>query len=1166
MLMFIYLYFQSRKSTAETQSNHVTCSDAFSQLFTRMGNDPLLNCLRHKLQNQDDKAAQQCLENPVQNSELRFDISKIKPVKTDGFVPYPETHDPLFVSKLRNKQEFRDTETNNQGKSLEDFCSSGKPFTLLPHQTLLRNFLAPSTPYSGLLVYHGTGSGKTVTAISIAESFKDLLRLNPIPQQRRVLVLALSKSIDANFQNNIYSPARQQAEQRKNMRPGSLQATGDSYYVDAKDAGPDTIRRNYQQYYDIESRETFTKKVRAFVDRARRYGNSPEAAEATLQTLIRNEYSSRVIVVDEVHNIKHHTDDDTEISLNDFKAYDALREVLTRATGIKLILMSATPSFNSPLETVDILNLLLCNDNVPELEYSDIFSDTTPDQERLSPDAENILMKRVRHYVSFLRGSNPISFPAVFEVTHPKVAKLYKFLNTIYLPKPKYDISRNSMTNQKSIKLTTLIQCPMSSYHYKNYVQAITDMDRKKNVAWKADQYLCTIVYPAVGDVAKAGKEGFDSAFRLVRKAKTRGDREFRYQAHCKGFLQPHQLAKFSSKYAQILKNILVSPGIAFVYCDNIDIGVETIAMILDSAGYEKMGGGHYLHDHDCAPANRICSICNRTRSDKVHIKNGHRFQQARYVVIQQAETGQSNQDTINALNNYTNRHGADVKIILGSPVTKESLDFHFIRQVHVASAWYNMSRIMQIIGRAVRNCSHAQLDKDDRNVTVFRYCTSPPLKPVAGVPGIFLNIETADEKFWRLAEGKDVVIKKIERLMKKIAFDCQMNKKANVFDTDQDYSRDCDYDLCNYTCSGHVARDDKRIDTSTYELIVHKNELDQAKVVIGQQFSTSLALTYEQILAGVKSSYPHLAERYIQLALDDMLGNDIHLPETVHREDGHTGYLIYAGQHYVFQPLDLLDRRLPLALRTVARNPKRETVSLDLVHSGPGNTNSAGLSRHPADLLALLQPLDSMSQLGFLDHQVTEDERVRLLEHLIESRADSSTSNLLRYFESFLLVDKSGSLKGHFVRSVPRCFDGHNWSSCSLQDKILVDKIRDNLFKQQEAPFVGIMSSSRTKVSLKIINNLQQHDRSRRDLRTALNTLTTGKACENYDRTTLKHMASLFNLTLSKQESKESACQKLEKAFRQQQLSHGDEVRWFYNALEWQSGLPQRNQRPKTN
>lgn len=108
-------------------------------------------------------------------------------------------------------------------------------------------------------------------------------------------------------------------------------------------------------------------------------------------------------------------------------------------------------------------------------------------------------------------------------------------------------------------------------------------------------------------------------------------------------------------------------------------------------------------------------------------------------------------------------------------------------------------------------------------------------------------------------------------------------------------------------------------------------------------------------------------------------------------------------------------------------------------------------------------------------------------------------------------------------------------------------------------------MTTSRDKVSLKIINNLQQHDRSRRDLRTALNTLTTGKACENYDRTTLKHMASLFKLSLSKQESKESACQKLENAFRQQQLSHGDEARWFYNALEWQSGLPQRNQRPKS-
>ena len=41
---------------------------------------------------------------------------------------------------------------------------------LLPHQKIVRDYLSVETPYRGLLLYHGLGSGKTCSSIAVAES------------------------------------------------------------------------------------------------------------------------------------------------------------------------------------------------------------------------------------------------------------------------------------------------------------------------------------------------------------------------------------------------------------------------------------------------------------------------------------------------------------------------------------------------------------------------------------------------------------------------------------------------------------------------------------------------------------------------------------------------------------------------------------------------------------------------------------------------------------------------------------------------------------------------------------------------------------------------------------------------------------------------------------
>ena len=68
------------------------------------------------------------------------------------------------------------------------------------HQELLRNFFNPNTPYKNLLVFHGTGTGKTCTAIQISEEYIT----RPEFQEKTVLVLA-NPAVQDNFKNQIFN-------------------------------------------------------------------------------------------------------------------------------------------------------------------------------------------------------------------------------------------------------------------------------------------------------------------------------------------------------------------------------------------------------------------------------------------------------------------------------------------------------------------------------------------------------------------------------------------------------------------------------------------------------------------------------------------------------------------------------------------------------------------------------------------------------------------------------------------------------------------------------------------------------------------------------------------------------------------------------------------------
>ena len=99
-------------------------------------------------------------------------------------------------------------------------------FKLLPQQEFLKNYISEDTPYNGILVIHGTGVGKTCSAISICEGFRN--DENKIYKKNLII---LSPSIKENFKKEIYNFEKEKLK----LDPSSIvQCTGKTYELKKK--------------------------------------------------------------------------------------------------------------------------------------------------------------------------------------------------------------------------------------------------------------------------------------------------------------------------------------------------------------------------------------------------------------------------------------------------------------------------------------------------------------------------------------------------------------------------------------------------------------------------------------------------------------------------------------------------------------------------------------------------------------------------------------------------------------------------------------------------------------------------------------------------------------------------------------------------------------------
>ena len=111
--------------------------------------------------------------------------------KSKSLFSYPSLEDENMMIKISEKREFYDSKAYEQNiDKLNEISNKicNQDFQLAPHQIFIRNFLSKMTPYNSLLLYHGLGTGKTCSAIGVAEEMRQYMQQMNI--RKKILIIA----------------------------------------------------------------------------------------------------------------------------------------------------------------------------------------------------------------------------------------------------------------------------------------------------------------------------------------------------------------------------------------------------------------------------------------------------------------------------------------------------------------------------------------------------------------------------------------------------------------------------------------------------------------------------------------------------------------------------------------------------------------------------------------------------------------------------------------------------------------------------------------------------------------------------------------------------------------------------------------------------------------
>jgi hypothetical protein len=233
-------------------------------------------------------------------------------------IKYPDIDDNEFSKKIGSI--FRQYKIKPKKQSLKDICYPTK-FTYQNPQIFVSEFINPSTPYKSLLIYHKIGAGKTCAGVKICEEWKD----------KKNIVVVVPASLVGNFYKELRSECagEEYLTIKERKRLGELNPDKPEYTTIVARA-----KERIDKYYTILSYHKF---VNLAAERKINLKNS-------------------LILIDEVQNI---------VSEGGTFYTTFMKAIYSAPSDLRIVLLSATPIFDRPMELGLTLNLLRPENEFP---------------------------------------------------------------------------------------------------------------------------------------------------------------------------------------------------------------------------------------------------------------------------------------------------------------------------------------------------------------------------------------------------------------------------------------------------------------------------------------------------------------------------------------------------------------------------------------------------------------------------------------------------------------------------------------------------------------------------------------------------------------------------------------------------------------------------------
>ena len=910
---------------------------------------------------------------------------------------YPDLSDPNFSKKIYNKKEFNDYQYDGTIYDVESQARKecNAPFEIIPHQQFVKNFLSMETPYNSLLLYHELGTGKTCSAIGITEEMRKYMKQTG--NVKKILIVA-SPNVQDNFKLQLFDEYKLQEIGRQGSGMWNLNSCVGNDLLKEINPNNDIMTKVYiikkiqtliRESYDFigyESLANYINNVASIsglsADEGEHYNNQVDEKK------IRKIFDNRMIVIDEVHNIIGKEDSESKLSSK------MLLKLVKYCKQLRLLFLSATPMYNTHREIIWLINIMNMNDQRSIIHVHQVFNEDGSFVEEIKDEdgtitqesGKDILKRKLIGYISYIRGENPYIFPyriypsefasienQILKKTYPKkqmngkiIEHPLKYVQVYANTLGEYQQKGYSLIIQNSFKTIPdfeeketfgylVLQEPISAlnmiYPNENLDDELLTEDTEEVIGGGARKKNETNIGNIISEIQ--GKQGFNNV--ITYKTKDYPEPlayDFEYKPHIlkkygRIFSKEH-ISKYSGKIANICNIIQNSKGIVLIYSKYIEGGLIPMALALEEMGFSRYGEASYTKSlFKTKPVPDINPLT--MKPDTPENNTGYI---ARYVMI----TGQKNYSPNNnadlkLVTDISNKNGEHVRVVLISEAGSEGLDFKNIRQVHILDPWYNMNRIEQVLGRAVRTKSHCNLPLKDRNVEIYLH-------------GSYLNAEEemVDMYMYRLAEKKALFIGQVTRVLKETAVDCLLNidqtnfteekmaqtislelstnnKQIEYSVGDKPFTNMCDYmENCTFTCSGtgtgsgsgSGSKPDENVEnplpSETYSQYFLQNNYSRIAKRIRQIFREKSVYSFDIFVKEINIVKPFPLEQ-IYYTISIFLNNK----EWLMDKKGKKGYLIKRKNTYLFQPLEIKNENASIFERTSFVENKRKYIPIEI-------------------------------------------------------------------------------------------------------------------------------------------------------------------------------------------------------------------------------------------